>query len=107
MISAASSSLPKRDARGKRSRRRNARQPAQTGGAARRVSDPREWRAVGLFAHASNQCGRIVQDPILERPGTASRFARAFAMMPEIGEPYVQASGTEEMSHPPHPLPPL
>ena len=24
-------------------------------------------------------------------------------MMPEIGEPYVQARGAEEMGHPPHP----
>ena len=89
-----------RDDPSNRRRSRDARQPAQSRGAAGRVSDPGERRAVGFFAHARNQRGRVVQHPVFERPGTAPRLARTVSVMTQIGEPDIQTGGAEKMRQP-------
>src|SRR2546423_12663162 len=64
------------------------------------MPQPGERRAVRLFADACHECWRVVQDPVLKRPGAAPRFARALAMMAQIGEPDVEAGGAEKIRHP-------
>src|SRR5438270_11498945 len=64
------------------------------------MPQPGERRAVRLFADACDECWRVVQDPVLKRPGAAPWFARAVAMMAQIGEPDVEPGGAEKIRHP-------
>src|SRR5438552_18152631 len=64
------------------------------------MSEPRERCAVRLFAHARDERGCVVQDPVLKRPGAAPWFARALPVMPQVGEPHSEPGRTETMPHP-------
>src|SRR2546423_7379683 len=64
------------------------------------MPQPGERRAVRLFADACHECWRVVQDPVLKRPGASPRFARALAMMAQIGEPDVEPGGAEKVREP-------
>src|SRR5260370_11774954 len=64
------------------------------------MPQPGERRAIRLFAHARDERRSVVEHPVLERPGTAPWFARALAMMPQVGEPDVEPRGAEKMRHP-------
>jgi len=65
------------------------------------MSNPRERRAVRFLAHARDERRRVVEHPVLERPGPAPWFARAFAVVAQVGEPDVEPGGAEEVRHAP------
>jgi len=50
--------------------------------------------------HPGDECGGIVQHPVLEGPRQRSRLAGAVAVMAQIGEPNVEPLRTEEMRQP-------
>src|SRR6266436_1271357 len=83
-----------------RRRGRNSREPAQARGAAGGMPQPGERRAVRLLAHARDESGGVMEDPVLKRPGAAPWFARALAVMAHVGEPHVEPGGTKKMRHP-------